>query len=58
MVPVISPMKFCYNTSLPFQNNPEDLDPSYKMDLDFRDCFDRKNLCLIAEEIRFCKNSK
>ena len=39
----ISPMQFCYtcNTRLPFLNNPKDLDPSYKMDLDFWDCFGR-----------------
>ena len=29
---------------LPFLNNPKDLDPSYKMDLDFWDCFGRKKL--------------
>ena len=28
-------MTFCNNTSLLFLNNPKDLDPSYKMDLDF-----------------------
>ena len=43
---LISPMKFCYNTSiipvLPLLNNPKDLDPSYKMDLDFWECFGRK----------------
>ena len=27
---------------LPFLNNPKDLNPSYKMDLDFWDCFGRK----------------
>ena len=27
---------------LAFLNNPKDLDPSYKMDLDFWDCFGRK----------------
>ena len=27
---------------LPFLNNPKDLDPSYKMDLDFGDCFGRE----------------
>ena len=26
----------------PFLNSPKDLDPSYKMDLDFWDCFGRK----------------
>ena len=38
---------------LTFLNNPKDLDPSYKMDLDFWDCFGRKKLCLISEEIRY-----
>ena len=27
---------------LPILNNPKDLDPSYKMDLDLWDCFGRK----------------
>ena len=36
-------MKFCYNMSLTLLNNPKDLDPSYKMDLDFLDCLRRKN---------------
>ena len=27
-------MKFCYDQTLPFLNNPIDLDPSYKTDLD------------------------
>ena len=27
---------------LPFLNSPRDIDPSYKMDLDFWDCFGRK----------------
>ena len=27
---------------LPFQNNPKDLDPSCRMDLDLLDCFGRK----------------
>ena len=38
---------------LPFLNNPKDLDPSYKTDLDLWDCFGRKNLRLITEEIRY-----
>ena len=29
-----------------FQNNPKDLDPSYKMDLDLWDCFGRVKLVL------------
>ena len=28
-------------STLSFQYNPEDVDPSYKMDLDLLDCFDR-----------------
>ena len=39
----------------PFQNNPKDLDPSFKMDLDLWDCFGRKKLHLIIEEIRLLK---
>ena len=38
---------------LPFLNNPKDLDPSDKMDLDFWDCFGRKKHCLISEEIQY-----
>ena len=30
----------------PFQNNPKNLDPSYKMDLDLRDCLGRVKLVL------------
>ena len=36
-------MKFCYNMSFTLPKNPEDLDPSYKMDLDFWNCFGRGN---------------
>ena len=47
-------MKFCYNTSyFSFLNTPIDLDPSDKTDLDFWDCFGRKNPRLITEEIRY-----
>ena len=50
-------MEFCYNTLpftftlLPFLNDPKDLDLSYKMDLDFWDCFGNKKNCLITKEI-------
>ena len=37
-------MKFCYNTNLPFLDNPKDLDPSYKTNLDLWDCFGKKNI--------------
>ena len=50
----ISPLKFCYTVIcnfFPFQNNPKDLDPSYKTDLDFWDCFGKEKLHLITEEI-------
>ena len=37
--------------SLPFVINPKDLDPSYKMDLDFLGLFWKgTKLCLISEE--------
>ena len=36
----------------PFQNNPKNVDPSNKMDLDFWDCFRRKNLNLQQNFIR------
>ena len=35
-------MKVYYNTNLPFLNNPKDLDPSVKTDLDLWGCFGRK----------------
>ena len=35
-------MKVCYNTNLPFLNNPKDLDLSYKTDLDLWGCFGGK----------------
>ena len=38
----ISPMKFYYNSSFTLPKQSNDLDPSYKMDLDFWDCFRRK----------------
>ena len=38
---------------LPFPNNPKDLDPSFKIDLDPRDCFGRKIIRLITEEIGY-----
>ena len=44
--------KFAIIRVLPFLNNPKDLDPSYKTDLDFLDCFTGRN-CLITEEIRY-----
>ena len=35
---------------LPFLNNPKDLDLSYKMDIDFWDCFEINNLHLITKK--------
>ena len=47
------PYLFSYKTEVfPFQNNPKDLDPSYKMDLDFWDCFGRENPILYQNFIR------
>ena len=40
---------------LPFLNDPKYLDPSYKTDLDLCDCFGRKKLRLITEEIRYIR---
>ena len=37
------------------KHNLKDLDPSYKMDLDFLGCFGSENLHLIPEEIRYCE---
>ena len=46
-------MLLCCNTSFTFHNNPKDLDLSYKMDLDFWDCFVSKKLCHITEEVQY-----
>ena len=35
-----------------FLNSPKDVDPSYKIDLDFWECFGRKKIPLIAKEIQ------
>ena len=44
---------FSYKTDiLPFQNNPKTLDTSYKMDLDFLDCFEEEKLILQHNFIR------
>ena len=41
------PYFFGYKTEFfSFQNNPKDLDPSYKMDLDLLDCLGRVKLVL------------
>ena len=41
------PYFFSYKTEFfSFQNNPKDLDPSYKMDLDVLNCFGRVKLVL------------
>ena len=45
----ISLMKFIYEIF--YENNPENLDPSYKTDLDFRDCLEGKIAPLVTEEI-------
>ena len=37
-----SPIKFCYNKSFTLPKHRKDLDPSYKMDLDFWDCLEAK----------------
>ena len=40
------PYFFGYKTVFSFQNNPKDLDPSCKMDLDLWDCLGRVKLVL------------
>ena len=46
-VTILIPYFFDYKTeSLSFQNNPKDLDPSCKMDLDLWDCLGRVKLVL------------
>ena len=53
-------MKFCYNMSCTLHKQSQDLDLSYKTDLDFWDCFGRKQLRLITEEIWYtcCMNAE
>ena len=47
ILPVMATLFFAYKTEfLFFQNNPKDLDPSCKMDLDHLDCLGRVNLVL------------
>ena len=44
------PCFFGYKTEVfPSQNNPKNLDTSYKMDLDFLDCLGRVKLSIIAK---------
>ena len=44
------PYFFGYKTNFfSFQNNPKDVDPSYKMDLDLRDCLGRVKIGIIAK---------
>ena len=45
--PVVLPYFFGYESEIfSFQNNPKNLDPSYKMDLDLWDCLGRVKLIL------------
>ena len=48
-------MKLAIILVLPFLNNLNDLDPSYKTDLDFFYCFGRKQLRPITEVMRYTK---
>ena len=41
---LISLINFYFEIGFSLQNHPENLDSSYKMDLDFWDCFTRENL--------------
>ena len=50
------PSDFAMIQVLPFCNNPKDLDPSYKMDLDLWECLGRKKkLHLITKEVRYIR---
>ena len=48
--------------SFSFQNNPKNLDPSYKMDLDLWDCFGGVKTHIIAKfqrmDLVICSHSK
>ena len=48
---LISPVLFSCIKGLLFQSISKDLDPSYKMEPDSRDCFGRDKPCLIIEVI-------
>ena len=48
-------MKFCCNTSLPFPNNPKDLDPSYDGSRFLGLFWKGKKILLITEEIGILK---
>ena len=43
-------MKFGCEMGASLLKQSQNLDPSYKTDLDFCDCFGRVNICLITEE--------
>ena len=47
-------MLFGYNTSFTLPKNPKDLDPSYKMDPDFWDCFGSKKTLSYNHRNRKC----
>ena len=49
----ISPKNFAIIRVLPFLNSPKD-----KTDLDFWDCFGRKKIRLITEEIRYVHHNR
>ena len=47
-------MKFYYNSVLLFLNNHKDLDPSFKMDLNFWDGFGRKHTLSYDRRNKVC----
>ena len=53
----ISHYDFCYNRSFAFLKQSKDLDLSYKTDLDFFDCFERKQTLSYNRRntVFFCK---
>ena len=50
-------MKVCYNKSFTIPKQSQDLDPPYKMALDFRIFWNKIKLCLIFKKIRYVESN-
>ena len=51
-------MIFYYEIGFPFLNNPKNLDLSYKIDLDYLDCFEREKISYNGRNLVQSDNSK
>ena len=51
IIPISQKVHVFLRHSVLFLNSPKNLDASYKTDLDFWDCFGRKEFCFITEEM-------